>query len=52
MLRGEPRTIVRCGESAFAYRQPARFFEVHEEVGAPMAKHIETKRDEVSGRSK
>ena len=44
--------IVRCGESAFAYWQPARFSEVHEEVGAPMAKHIETKHDEVSGRSK
>ena len=44
--------IVRCGESAFAYRQPARFSEVHEEVGDLMAKHIKTKRDEVSGRSK
>ena len=28
------------------------FLEVHEEVGAPMAKHIKTKRDEVSERSK
>ena len=25
MLRGEPHTIVRCGESAFAYWQLARF---------------------------
>ena len=43
---------MRCGESAFAYRQRARFSKLHEEVGALMAKHIETKRDEVSGMSK
>ena len=52
MLRGEPGTTVRGGEFAFAYRHPAWVCEVHEEVGAPMAEHIETKRDEVSGMSK
>ena len=40
------------GESAFVYQHQGRVCEVHEEVGAPMAKHIETKRDEVIGSSK
>ena len=41
---------MRCGEFTFAYWHPAWVCEVHEEVGAPMDKHIETKRDEVRGR--
>ena len=52
MLRGEPGTTVRGGEFAFAYLHLAWVCEVHEEVGAPMAEYIETKRDEVSGMSK
>ena len=40
------------GEFAFAYRHPAYVCEVHEEVGALIAKHIETNHDEVSGLSK
>ena len=48
MLRGEPRAIVHGGEFAFAYRHPGKVCEVHEEVGAPIAKHIKTKCDEVS----
>ena len=43
---------VRGGEFAFAYRHPAWVCKVHEEVGAPMAEHIKTKGDEVSGISK
>ena len=34
------------GEFAFAYQHLAWVCEVHEEVGALMAEHIETKRDE------
>ena len=40
------------GEFVCAYRHLARICEVYEVVGAPMAKHIETKRDEGSGTSK
>ena len=36
---------MRGGEFAFAYWHPAWVCEVHEEVGAPMAKNIETNRD-------
>ena len=36
-------------ESAFAYQHPAWVCQVYGEVGAPMAEHIETKHDEVSG---
>ena len=43
---------VRNGEFAFAYWHPAWVCKVHEEVGALMAEHIETKRDEVSGMPK
>ena len=52
MLRGEPHMAVRSGESAIAYQHPGRVCKVHEEVGALMAKYIETKRDEVIGSSK
>ena len=42
---------VHGGEFAFACQHPAWVCEVHEEVGAPMAEDIKTKRDEVSGMS-
>ena len=42
---------VRDGEFAFAYRHPTWVCEIYEEVGAPMAEHIKTKHDEVSGTS-
>ena len=48
-MRGEPGITVRGGEFAFAYQHPAWVCEVHEEVGAPMAEHIKTKRDEIGG---
>ena len=51
-MRGEPGTTVHGGEFAFAYQHPAWVSKVHEEVGALMAKHIETKHEEVSGMSK
>ena len=44
--------IVCGGEFAFAYQHPAWVCEVHKEVGALMAKYIETKHDDVSGTSK
>ena len=44
--------IVCGGEFAFTYKHPAWICEVHKEVGALIAKHIETKCDEVSGASK
>ena len=40
------------GESAFAYRHLAWVCEVHEEVGVPITKYIETKSDKDSGMSK
>ena len=43
---------VHGGEFASAYWHPARVCEVHEEMGALMAKHMEKKRYEVSGTSK
>ena len=52
MLRGKPSTTMRGREFAFAYQHPAQVCEVYEEVGAPMAENIETKRDEISGMSK
>ena len=52
MLGGKPGTSAHGGEFAFTYQHPAWVCEVHEEVGAPMAKHIKTKHDEVSGMSK
>ena len=56
MLKGnvawQTYTIVRGGEFAFAYQHPAWVCEVHEEVGALMAKYIDTKCVEVSGTSK
>ena len=48
MLHGEPSTTVHGGEFAFAYQHPDWVCDVHEEVGAPMAKHFETKDDEAS----
>ena len=45
----EPGTTMHGGE--FAYWHPAWVCEVYEEVGPPMAEHIETKHDEVSGTS-
>ena len=52
MLHGEFGMTVCGGEFAFAYQHPAWVCEVHEEMGAPMAEHIKTKRDEVIGTSK
>ena len=52
MLHGGPQMAMRSGEYVFAYWHPCRVCEVHEEVGVPMAKHIEIKHDEVSGSSK
>ena len=48
-MRGELGMTAHGGEFAFAYRYLAWVCEVHQEVRAPMAEHIETKRDEVSG---
>ena len=52
MLRGKLGMTVQGGEFVFAYWHPVCVCEVHEEVGTPMAKHIKTKHDEVSGMSK
>ena len=52
MLHGKLGTPMHGGEFAFVHRRLAWVSEVHEEVGAPIAKHIKTKCDEVSGTSK
>ena len=52
MLCGKLGMTMHGGEFAFAYWHLAWICEVHEEVGAPMAEHIETKCDEVSGKFK
>ena len=51
MLCGEPHATVHGGGFPFAYLHPAWVCGVYEELGAPMAEHIETKRDELSAMS-